>query len=172
MKAVLIVLLLAATPAAAQPPVVTPKPEDTEVWTPEPAVVTPGQAPGDAPSDAVVLFDGKDLAQWESVRGGPAGWTVVDGEMRVVLASGSIQTRAAFTDYQLHLEWRAPTGVTGKGQLRGNSGVFLASTGAGDAGYELQVLDSYQNATYANGQAASVYKQAPPLANAMRPPGQ
>lgn len=172
MKAVLIALLLAAPPAAAQGATGTPKPEDTEVWAPEPAVVTPGRNPGEPPSDAVVLFDGKDLAHWESVRGGEAGWTVVDGEMRVVLASGSIQTRATFTDYQLHLEWRAPEGVTGRGQLRGNSGVFLASTGAGDAGYELQVLDSYQNATYANGQAASVYKQAPPLANAMRPPGQ
>lgn len=168
MRALLILFLLAATPAAAQ----TLKPEDTEVWKPEPAIVTPGRLPGEAPSDALVLFDGKDLSQWESVRGGPAGWTVIDGEMRVALATGSIQTKAAFTDYQLHLEWRAPEGVAGSGQLRGNSGVFLASIGAGDAGYEMQVLDSYQNATYANGQAASVYKQAPPLANAMRPPGQ
>jgi hypothetical protein len=149
------------------------RPQDTEVYAPVPPVVTPGAQPGAPPSDAIVLFDGKDLSQWESVRDkGPAGWTIEDGALTVKLAAGSIETKRAFGDYQLHLEWKVPAGVTGSGQLRGNSGVFLASTGAGDGGYELQILDSYRNDTYVNGQAASVYKQAPPLANAMRPPGQ
>jgi hypothetical protein len=86
--------------------------------------------------------------------------------------TGNIQTRRKFTDYQLHLEWRIPPNITGSGQARGNSGLFLASTGDGDAGYELQIVDSYANKTYVNGQAASIYKQHPPLANAMRPPGE
>jgi hypothetical protein len=149
------------------------KPEDTETYSPVPPVVTPGAKPGAPPSDAIVLFDGKDLSQWVSVRDkGPAGWTIEDGAMIVKLVAGNIETRQAFGDYQLHIEWRVPAGVTGKGQLRGNSGLFLASTGQGDAGYELQILDSYRNETYVNGQAASIYKQAPPLANAMRPPGE
>src|SRR6185369_8988260 len=86
--------------------------------------------------------------------------------------AGGIKTKRSFTNYQLHIEWRIPEGITGSGQARGNSGVFLASTGPGDMGYELQVLDSYNNKTYVNGQAASIYKQTPPLVNAMRPPGQ
>ena len=92
--------------------------------------------------------------------------------MTVNKAVGGIETKRSFTDYQLHLEWRIPVGITGTGQARGNSGVFLASTGPGDMGYELQVLDSYNNKTYVNGQAASIYKQSPPLVNAMRPPGE
>ena len=92
--------------------------------------------------------------------------------MTVVKSVGNIETKRTFRDYQLHLEWRVPEGVTGKGQARGNSGVFLASTGPGDAGYELQVLDSYLNDTYVNGQAGAIYKQAIPLANACRKPGE
>ena len=160
--------LTAAGPALAQ----APKPQDTEQWTPVPAVVTPGADAAAPPSDAVVLFDGKSLDAWVATRdGSPAAWTVADGVLTVNKRAGNIQTRRAFRNYQLHLEWRTPAGVTGEGQGRGNSGVFLAATGPGDAGYELQILDSYQNATYVNGQAASLYKQHPPLVNASRPPG-
>jgi len=150
-----------------------PRPEDTEVWTPVPRVVAPGRTDGGAPSDAIVLFDGRDLDQWVSVKDrGPARWTVSDGVLTVNKATGNIETKRSFTNYQLHLEWRIPEGITGSGQARGNSGVFLASTGPGDAGYEMQVLDSYDNTTYVNGQAASIYKQYPPLVNAMRKPGE
>lgn len=149
------------------------KPEDTEVWKPIPPVVTPAKETGAPPSDAIVLFDGHDLDQWVSVSDkSPAGWTVADGVITVNKARGNIETRKSFRDYQLHLEWRIPADITGSGQLRGNSGVFLASTGAGDKGYEVQILDSYENATYVNGQAGSVYKQRPPLANASRKPGE
>ena len=156
-----------AGPACAQ------KPEDTEQAGPAPPVVTPAAQPGGPPSDAVVLFGGKDLSEWVSVRDkGPAGWGVEDGALVVKLAAGNIETKRTFGSYQLHIEWRVPASIAGAGQLRANSGIFLASIGPGDAGYELQVLDSYQNPTYVNGQAASIYKQAPPLANAMRPPGE
>jgi hypothetical protein len=150
-----------------------PKPEDTEVWEPVPKVVTPGATCGAPPSDALVLFDGTNLDQWVNVKDkSPAGWKVADGVMTVVKAAGNIETKRSFHNYQLHIEWRVPENVTGQGQARGNSGVFLASTGPGDGGYELQILDSYNNKTYVNGQAASIYKQAIPLANAMRPPGE
>jgi hypothetical protein len=150
-----------------------PKPADTEVWEPVPKVVTPGQSTNTAPADAIVLFDGKNLDQWVTVKDkSPAGWTVADGILTVNKAAGNIETKRSFTNYQLHIEWRIPEGVTGEGQARGNSGVFLASTGAGDGGYELQVLDSYNNKTYVNGQAASIYKQAIPLVNASRKPGE
>jgi hypothetical protein len=150
-----------------------PKPEDTEVWEPVPPVVTPGATCGAAPSDAVILFDGKNLDEWVSVKTkGPAGWQVADGVMTVAKSAGNIETKRSFHNYQLHIEWRVPEGVTGQGQARGNSGLFLASTGGGDGGYELQILDSYNNKTYVNGQAASIYKQAIPLANAMRKPGE
>ncbi len=150
-----------------------PRPEDTEVWKPVPRVVTPGRTDLDAPSDAIVLFDGHDESQWVDVRDhSPAKWDVHDGILTVNKHAGNIETRRSFTNYQLHLEWRVPEGITGSGQARGNSGVFLASTGPGDDGYEIQVLDSYDNATYVNGQAAAIYKQYPPLVNAMRKPGQ
>lgn len=150
-----------------------PRPEDTEVWTPVPRVITPGHTDGAAPSDAIVLFDGHDLDQWVAVNDhGPARWSVSEGVLTVNKAAGNIETKRSFTNYQLHLEWRIPEGITGSGQARGNSGVFLASTGSGDAGYEIQVLDSYENKTYVNGQAASIYKQYPPLVNAMRKPGE
>jgi hypothetical protein len=162
---------------AAQQPATTPapagKPEDTEVWTPVPKVVAPGATVGAPPADAIVLFDGTNLDQWVATRDkAPAGWTVADGIVTVAKPNGNIETKRRFNDYQLHLEFRIPTSVTGTGQARGNSGLFLASTGSGDAGYELQILDSYQNATYVNGQAGSIYKQYPPLVNASRPPGE
>ena len=150
-----------------------PKPEDTEVWEPVPKVVTPGTSANAAPNDAIVLFDGKNLDQWVSSKDkSAAGWTVADGIITVNKTAGNIETKRSFTNYQLHIEWRIPEGVTGTGQARGNSGVFLASTGPGDAGYELQVLDSYDNKTYVNGQAGSIYKQGIPLANANRKPGE
>jgi hypothetical protein len=151
------------------------KPEDTEVYEPVPPVVTPGATCGAAPSDAIILFDGKNLDEWVTNRDkSPAKWIVADGVMTVNKAkdSGNIETRRTFKNYQLHLEWKVPENITGSGQARGNSGVFLASTGPGDSGYELQILDSYNNKTYVNGQAGSIYKQAIPLANPTRKPGE
>ena len=148
-------------------------PADTEAWEPVPAVVDPGTTDAAPPSDAIVLFDGTSLDEWVSVRDkGPAGWAVADGVLTVVKPAGNIETKRRFKNYQLHLEWRIPEGITGEGQARGNSGVFLASTGGGDGGYELQVLDSYNNSTYVNGQAGSIYKQNIPLVNASRKPGE
>jgi hypothetical protein len=165
-------LVFVAATALAQEAGVAPKPQDTEQWAPTPAVVTPGAATV-APSDAIVLFDGKNLDQWVSTRDkSAAAWTVADGVMTVKKAAGNIETKRSFRNYQLHLEYRVPENITGSGQGRGNSGVFLASTGAGDGGYELQILDSYNNATYVNGQAGSLYKQHPPLVNASRKPGE
>jgi len=152
-----------------------PKPQDTEFYTPVPAVVTPGKSTTyDAPSDVIVLFDGKNLDQWSNVKDPtkPAEWTVKGNEFIVKKGTGDIQTKQSFTDYQLHIEFKIPKGITGKSQARGNSGIFLASPGnPGGGGYELQVLDSYENQTYTNGQAGSIYKQHPPLANPNRPPG-
>lgn len=151
-----------------------PRPEATEVWSPEPPVVAPAAQCGAPPSDAIVLFDGRDLNAWVSAADhrSPPGWVVHDGIVTVAKRAGNIETRRAFRDYQLHLEYRIPAGITGSGQARGNSGLFLASTGPGDRGYELQILDSYRNRTYVNGMAGSVYKQYAPLVNACRPPGQ
>ncbi len=150
------------------------KPEDTEVYQPVPPVVTPGSTPQDAPSDAVILFDGKNLDQWRMTNDTtqPANWTVADGILTVKKkGSGNIETKQRFMDYQLHIEWRIPSNIQGTGQARGNSGVFLASTGKGDGGYEMQVLDCYNNTTYTNGQTAAIYKQSVPLANACKKPG-
>lgn len=150
------------------------KPEETEVWSPVPKVVTPGKCTADAPSDAVLLFNGKNLDEWESVNnpGQPAKWKVADNVITVDKSTGNIQTKRKFNDYQLHIEYRVPANITGTGQARGNSGIFLASIGPGDEGYELQVLDNYNNATYVNGQAGSIYKQTPPLVNACKKPGE
>ena len=150
-----------------------PKHEDTEFYTPVPAIVTPGKTNVDAPSDAIILFDGKNLDQWVSVKDkGPAQWIVKNGVMTVNKTTGNIETKKSFNNYQLHIEWQIPKNITGEGQLRGNSGLFLASIGGGDEGYELQILDSYENKTYTNGQAASIYKQTTPLVNANRKPGE
>ncbi|TDQ08497.1 3-keto-disaccharide hydrolase [Pedobacter metabolipauper] len=151
-----------------------PKPEDTEVYTPVPKVVATQQVTIPAPADAIVLFDGKDLSQWVMTedRSKPAEWTVANGAFTVNKKTGNIETKQSFGNYQLHLEWQVPANISGKGQGRGNSGLFLASIGKGDAGYELQILDSYQNDTYTNGQAASIYKQFVPLANPTRKPGE
>jgi len=145
------------------------KPNDPD--RPVPPVIDAGTAstqdsPGRPPSDAVVLFDGKDLSQWMAEDGQAAKWKVEDGYMQVVPHSGLIHTRQPFGDCQLHVEFSEPTPAHGESQERGNSGVFLMST------YEIQVLDSYENKTYADGQAGAVYGQYPPLVNASRPPGQ
>ena len=137
---------------------------------PVPPVIEPGTAstqetPGRDPSDAVVLFDGKDLSQWAATDNGPAKWKVENGYFEVVPKTGFIHTREAFGDCQLHLEFAAPNPPKGESQGRGNSGVFLQGL------YETQVLDSYQNKTYADGQAAAIYGQYPPLVNASRSPG-
>ncbi len=150
----------------------TPKPQDTEVWQPVPKVVSPGVDCGAPPSDAITLFDGKNLDEWVSAKNkSPAKWIVGNGVVTVNKAAGDIETRRTFRNFQLHIEWKVPENITGSGQARGNSGVYLASTGP-DGGYELQVLDSYNNATYVNGMAGSIYKQAIPLANPTRKPGQ
>lgn len=142
-------------------------PAMTEFWLPQPKVVTPGDfATNSAPSDAIVLFDGKDLSAWQSVNGGDAPWEVHDGVFTVKGGTGSIETKEKFGSFQLHVEWSAPTVVKGEGQGRGNSGVFLQGL------YEVQILDCYQNETYSNGQTGSLYKQATPLANVMRKPGE
>ena len=121
-----------------------------------------------------MLFDGKNLDQWvlTSDHNAPASWTVAGGIMTVKKDAGNIETKRSFGNYQLHLEWRIPANISGTGQARGNSGVFLASTGNGDLGYELQIVDAYQNKTYVNGMAGSIYKQAIPLANPARKPGE
>ncbi len=153
----------------------TTKPEATEFYKPVPPIITPGKSFGDAPSDATILFDGTSLDKWESANDTtkPADWIIDNGELTVnKKGGGSIQTKQHFLDYQLHLEWKEPIDIEGKGQARGNSGVFLASTGPGDAGYEIQVLDCYNNTTYVNGQTAAVYKQGIPLANACKKPGE
>lgn len=132
---------------------------------PAPPAVDPGGA-GRPPADAVVLFDGKDLSKWQAGKGGPAGWKVENGYMEVVKGSGGIRTAQGFGDCQLHVEWMAPKPAAGEGQDRGNSGVFLMGM------YEVQILDSYQSRTYADGQASALYGQQPPMVNASRPPGE
>ena len=160
-----------ATPAATAP---EQRPEATEVWQPEPPVVVVAPTPSvPAPADALVLFDGKNLDQWISTKDkGAARWTVGDGVLTVRKGTGNIETKRKFGNYQLHLEWRVPANITGTGQARGNSGLFLASTGEGDEGYELQIMDSFRNKTYVNGQAGAIYKQIIPLANPTRAPGE
>ena len=148
----------------------TMKPDMSEFWLPQPEVVTPGDVASDepvpAPSDAVVLFDGEDLSAWKSSRDGEAEWSVSDGVFTVNKGKGDIETKSHFNDFQLHLEWKVPVSITGSGQARGNSGVFLQGI------YEVQVLDNYGNQTYGNGQAGSIYKQSAPLVNAMKKPGE
>jgi hypothetical protein len=165
------------TPAAQRPqraPVDTTTrmiPYQTEIWDPEIPYVQPGATFAEPPSDAIILFDGTDInKEWvEMSRGGgvkPATWIIKDGAMYSTQGSGSIKTKRVFTDFQLHVEWRTPSEITGKSQGRGNSGVFLQDY------YEIQVLDSYHNRTYRNGQAGAMYKQYAPLINASRKPGE
>lgn len=168
-----IALIVFAATLVAQTGPTKPKPEDTEVWDPAPPVVTPGASCGAPPSDAIVLFDGQNLDHWASAKDhSPAQWKVSDGVLTVNKGSGNIETKDKFKNYQLHIEWKIPSDISGSGQARGNSGVFLASTGSGDAGYELQILDAFNNKTYVNGMAGSLYKQAIPLANPARKPGE
>lgn len=141
-------------------------PKLSEYWEPEVKVVAPGKTAADAPADAIVLFDGSNTSAWEAKNGGPIKWKVENGAMTVTGGAGEIHTTQGFGDCQLHIEWRTPEVVKGEGQGRGNSGIFLMGK------YELQVLDSYNNKTYSNGQAGSIYKQLPPMANASRGPGE
>lgn len=142
-----------------------PFPEWTEQWSPVPAVIDPG-GPGKAPSDAIVLFDGTNLNEWQGAKGEEPKWEVKDGILTVAKGTGPLQTKRSFGDMQLHIEWRSPSIIESSGQGRGNSGIFIMGR------YEVQVLDSYNNPTYPNGQAASVYKQHIPLVNATRKPGE
>jgi len=165
--------LLAAMTGGQADPTAAQK-ADLQKWAacdqtrPQPPVIDPGPVgpPAPTPSDAVVLFNGQDLSQWQDAKGEPAKWKVEGGFMEVVAKTGAIRTRQGFGDCQLHVEWASPAVVIGEGQGRGNSGVFLMDT------YEIQVLDSYNNKTYADGSAASVYAQYPPLVNACRKPGE
>lgn len=141
------------------PPIITPGTASTQDKA--------GTAPSSAAGDVVVLFDGNDLSAWVSDKtGGPAAWKVKDGCIETVPGAGYIRTEQAFGDCQLHIEWTAPSEVKGNGQGRGNSGVYLMGQ------YEVQILDSYNNETYVDGQAGAVYGQSPPLVNACRKPGQ
>lgn len=158
-----VVALLISTQSFAQDAEV--KPPSTAIWGQDPDVITPGNK-NSPPSDAIILFDGSNLDEWESTKGGEAKWKLEDGAMTVVKKSGSIKTKKSFGDCQLHIEWRSPAVVVDDSQDRGNSGVFLQGR------YEVQVLDSYENITYSNGMAGSIYKQYIPLVNACRKPGE
>ena len=142
-----------------------------DVQRPAPRKVTPGATPGAPPSDAIILFDGKDLSKWQSIdkktkQMGPATWTVENGAVYAKTGSGELVTKEKFGDMQLHIEFATPTKIEGASQWRANSGVLLMSR------YEIQVLDSWENPTYADGQAASIYGQWPPLVNASKQPGE
>jgi len=142
------------------------KPEVTEVWEPEPRVVTSGNTAGAPPSDAIILFDGKNLDNFVTWGDKPAAWKVENGIVTVVKDAGFLISKEKFDDIQLHLEFRTPEVIEGEGQGRGNSGVFFQGK------YEVQILDSYENRTYSNGQCAAIYKQYPPLVNASKGPGE
>lgn len=159
---------IAAVQAFSQQEDIKLPPQATEFWEPVVRQITPGEQNHMPPSDAIVIFDGTNLDGFVSAKDGssPAPWKVENGAMTVVPRTGDIQTKEKFGDMQLHIEWTAPTEIKGEGQGRGNSGIFLMSH------YEVQVLDSYESRTYSNGQAASIYKQTPPLVNAMKKPGE
>lgn len=154
---------------------VTTRPDDpnkmtpgmTEIMDPEVKIIQQGAKDSDAPSDAIVLFNGSEInSQWEDSKGNPSKWIVEDGALICVKGSGVIKTKLKFSSFQLHIEWKAPSAVSGDGQGRGNSGIFLQEL------YEIQVLDSYNNRTYRHGQAGSLYKQLAPLVNVSRKPGE
>ncbi len=143
------------------------KPEMTEIWNPEVKIIQAGKSCTDAPSDAIILFDGTDISkEWSDVNGNPSQWIIRDSALISVKGAGYIKSKRVFNDFQLHIEWRTPSEVTGTSQGRGNSGIFLQEF------YEVQVLDSYDNRTYRNGQAGAIYKQYPPLVNVCRKPGE
>lgn len=161
------VAAMLAFPLFAQQKDIKLPPEATEFWEPIVRKVQPGNVNHQAPSDAIVIFDGSSLSNFVSSRTGQnPEWTLQNGVMTVAPGKGDIETKLGFGDMQLHIEWSAPTVIKGEGQGRGNSGIFLMSH------YEVQVLDSYESRTYSNGQAASIYKQYPPLVNAMKAPGE
>ena len=155
----LILFFVASTFLKAQQAVLKPVDEKitpgmTEVWDPEVKIIQPGEKTRDAPSDAIVLFNGSDVSQeWTDNDGNPSKWIVNDGALVSVKGAGVIKSKRKFTNFQLHIEWKTPSEVSGESQGRGNSGVFLQEQ------YEVQVLDSYNNRTYRNGQAGSLYKQ-------------
>jgi hypothetical protein len=143
------------------------KPGMTEIMEPEVTIVQPGSTDKNAPSDAIVLFNGSDInSEWSDAQGNSSKWVVKDGALLCVKGSGIIKTKRKFDNFQLHIEWKAPSEVSGDGQGRGNSGVYLQEL------YEVQVLDSYNNRTYRHGQAGSLYKQHAPLVNVSRKPGE
>lgn len=144
----------------------TGDPKSTEVWEPIPKMVNPGSQNHLPPSDAIVLFNGKDLSEWTTMKGDAAKWKIENNSMVVTKRTGDIRSKRGFGDCQLHIEWQSPTLIEGEGQGRGNSGVFFMGQ------YEVQVLDSYNNRTYSNGQAGSLYKQYIPLVNATKKPGE
>jgi Domain of Unknown Function (DUF1080) len=139
-------------------------PKVTEIWDHKPKKINANPTFTEAPSDAIILFNGKDLNEWTTLDGAPAAWEIKDGALTVV--KGDIKTKRTFDDVQLHIEWHTPAIVESEGQGRGNSGIFFQER------YELQVLDSYESVTYSNGQAGSIYKQSIPLVNATRKPGE
>ncbi len=169
-KLILLLLVIVNISAFGQAPVEMPEmvPEMTEIWDPEVEVVEPGMSPVDAPSDAIILLgENKEFGyEWTNADGGDPEWDFENGVATVKGGAGIIQTKRQFGDFQLHVEWRSPEEVIGESQMRGNSGVFLQGI------YEVQVLDSYNNRTYKNGQAGSVYKQHAPLVNASKAPGE
>jgi len=139
----------------------------TEIWEPEVSIIQPGLTNSDAPSDAIVLFNGSDIdSEWTNMQGNPSKWIVQDGSLVSVRGAGYIKSKRKFNNFQLHIEWKTPEKVEGESQGRGNSGVFLQEL------YEVQVLDNYDNRTYRNGQAGSLYKQHPPLVNVCKKPGE
>ncbi|MEO7309693.1 MAG: DUF1080 domain-containing protein [Chitinophagaceae bacterium] len=159
-----VVFLFTASCAAAQD---KGDPTITEIWNPVPKVIEAGKSYGGASSDAIVLYSTKkDSSNWSGINGKPFGWLADDSSLTVMPSKGDIQTKQAFGDCQLHIEWRTPLGVKGTGQDRGNSGIFFMGR------YELQVLDNFNNVTYSNGQAGSIYKQRMPLVNVCRKPGE
>ncbi len=142
-------------------------PEATEFYEPIPLVISPGKVTATPPEDAIVLFDGTNLSSWEGEREDvEATWIVENGIMTVNPRTGGINTKQSFGDLQIHLEWRSPSQIVGEGQGRGNSGIYIMGK------YEIQILDSYGNSTYTNGQAGSIYKQSPPLVNVTNKPGE
>jgi hypothetical protein len=180
MKKLLIVSLILSTSVSsqmfAQQPAAVPAPKAdadkmtpgmTEIWDPEVKIIQPGITNSDSPSDAIVLFNGTDLdREWSDNDGNQSKWTVKDGALVSVKGAGVIKSKRKFSNFQLHIEWKTPSEVSGESQGRGNSGVFLQEL------YEVQVLDSYNNRTYRHGQAGSIYKQFAPLVNVSRKPGE